>query len=186
MSDTITAQAAVDVIEQMIARCDRRIASYAMKVAEDPKEAVSVGTDVSRYAFEKHIWEMALTVAKGERTYQSLEASLSARMLSLCGHGMGTADRLLTEKIELACIEDALDQTGALGVLKNIEGRAQPLSESVTLTDIGALLADRDRLAKFSAYVFPNLIGEDADDRRDDTKRVLEVFRDLVNGQVKI
>lgn len=195
----IDAETAQGVCQQEIDRCTRRITAYSEKIAADPKEAVVVSADLARYGFSLHIWEMAMQVALGNRTLQSFEASLSARLLSLCNSGDTTATRMVTERLEMAMIEDALDQSGAIGVLKRIQ---QPPEETrmisvfvpTTMEDASddlaqefrALIDDEDRIATFSAYLFPNLIGEDARDRRDDTKTVLEGVIALLSGQVNV
>lgn len=191
-TETITAEFAREVIEQEIARCDRRIAAYSEEIGEDPREAISAATEIARYGHSKFIWELAMQVALGNRTLQSLEASLSYRLLSLCGNGTGTVDRMLAEKIELACIEDATGNNGAIDLLKKIEGqqddaRSAALTVTKTIADqIEQLISDPKRLATFTAYAWPGLDLPDGEDRSLDASTALAAFRDVLNGRVNV
>ncbi len=191
--EKITAEFAQGVIQREIDRCDRRIAAYQASIVDNPREAVSFAVDVARYGHARYAWELGMQVALGNRTLQSLEASLSYRLLSLAGGGTGTVDRMLAEKIELATLEDATSENGVIGLLKKIEGQPDLTREAgVAIANalgqnLLVLAEDPDRLATFAAYTWPELnTREDREDRQADVGAVLRSVCDLLAGRVSL
>lgn len=183
-TDPITAKFALEVCEDQIKRAERRIAEYTAQITAEPKDAVGLSTSIARYGFERHIWDMGAQVALGNRTLKSLEASLSSRLLSLCGQGEGTISRVLTDKIEMACIEDALDSSGVIGVLRRIEGIESTDTPPTLAALVQAYINTPEKLKAVAEQAYPNLSTlEDREDRQTDVLNVLEAFRDLVKGQ---
>lgn len=176
MSDVIPREVVVEAIKRELARCERQIAEYSLKMAAEPQEAVMLACDIARHGFTSRIWELAMEVIDGKRELLKLEASLSSRLLNLCGRSApGQIDRVLTDQIEMGCIEDALDRTGAIGLLRSMDGMETQRSSQ----DVGSVLKgllDPANIEGVVALAWPGLDADDRADREEDVRNVVKVL----------